>query len=1152
MRVSLSKATEILLNQWMEEVGEEVDKDDLRALIELEMIVYSFECAFPHISLSLENVHSIFPNHDTFLKGNLFPGKIEAVRYYFHEKMSKLHLHVLIEKYGLLPEHWCLYHYDADANLFKRMSPSVVAQRIEMYENILDPEYLKHENVPVDFVQEGDIHIRFYGKFNETDEEHEKIRVPTNLYGYRDGRKYQTKESHIPARWMTGGYDSLLSEGESPQLSSKVTNKDFTLSFVDMKELARKMNAAARRNHTGNGHSRDWVQAEESIKINPIHPLTKDIDNSISELKFDKSFSMAGMVGAGKTTFILMMAYYITQEKNGRVGIVTGKTSETFERVMQLRELGIKAVPIFSPTEKEKHMQPLMKSVSNKAVSENREPLSAVIDHQLMKYYGSKCLIQTFSKSVLSEKDLPCESLVVKDKETNKDVKKVCPLFQSCGVFQYQLELEEADVWVGTVQALSKSCPKKFVDSQNRPYLSLMKDRKDVIFVDESDSIQESFDGLFNHNVDLFGDDKSTFDSFYQKGKRSILSKHLTANDLKINLFSNHLETALLQTRFVYGLLSNSKHMRKEINKQSFGVNQILSRLVGMLFETKDEELINQNGFYQHMKELFSGDRKSKRLSPYLSKISNDIRLIKMGQMQDVIELSDLDFESLDEAVLYQAEMTYFRILFESEMAKVMDNIPDLILKKGKSNKNMQRPIELFAFLHYLETFEQSFRNILLLKDYAQQVLGEKFEDIESRFVALKEFLPFIPEPATARTFQYRYEASDKYQKVGKFSMFSCQAIGRHLLTNLQTLSSQLDGVGSCLVYLSGTSYANGSANYHLEVPVKYALESTIEKKSTIRHFSRIVLQDDKPIFVSGTPFGDKKDNALGMIAKEMVPVIKEELEFWKVESEGETNKRRKVLLVTNSYNQVQTVVKELKPHFGSRVKGLSKYADDVAYDLKEAMILPSEVEQVPYRNVDILVVPLLSINRGYNILVPDSNSSYFGSVFFLVRPYPVYSDTSNIINVLNGLMPKILKQTEEKGLYFGEAVSHVRRQANILFEEMISNGGAWVNLQKNQKEILAWYTFVNVWQMTGRLVRGNTDARIHYVDGKFHVNGLDEFLKGQKTTPTLLDAWGGLLDDDHSYLANKLYEPFMKHFKQDIVKVRNHYVRNEEDVYVN
>lgn len=120
---------------------------------------------------------------------------------------------------------------------------------------------------------------------------------------------------------------------------------------------------------------------------------------------------------------------------------------------------------------------------------------------------------------------------------------------------------------------------------------------------------------------------------------------------------------------------------------------------------------------------------------------------------------------------------------------------------------------------------------------------------------------------------------------------------------------------------------------------------------------------------------------------------MEKELSYWQNVGEG-----RKILLLTNSYNDVNIVGKVLNelPLWKGRYRLLSQQ------DQNDEIWFPrSRVEHFAETEADILVAPILAISRGYNILDINGNGALFGSAFFLVRPYPVPNNLGYYVQIL-------------------------------------------------------------------------------------------------------------------------------------------------------
>lgn len=271
------------------------------------------------------------------------------------------------------------------------------------------------------------------------------------------------------------------------------------------------------------------------------------------------------------------------------------------------------------------------------------------------------------------------------------------------------------------------------------------------------------------------------------------------------------------------------------------------------------------------------------------------------------------------------------------------------------------------------------------------------------------------------------------------------------------------------------------------------------------------------PIFISGVNV-QKRINNLQKMVNGLKDTIQQELNYWQ-------KSKRRILIVVNSYEDTEVVAEALKQDllFQDNFKILVKDKQTTNYHYPKALI-----EQFAETDESIFVAPLLAIGRGYNILQLNENTSLFGSVFFLIRPYVVPGDMSYMIQILHSLLPKFLQKVDFKGLEYGKAMGELKRLSIAKLEQMIREPDFWGILEENEREILSWFTFIQVWQMVGRLLRGGTDARVFYVDGKF----MPEFTKEKADTPktSMLESWKKILNSHPSDpVVAALYGPFIE-----------------------
>ncbi|MNP72213.1 hypothetical protein D3C76_1687160 [compost metagenome] len=71
----------------------------------------------------------------------------------------------------------------------------------------------------------------------------------------------------------------------------------------------------------------------------------------------------------------------------------------------------------------------------------------------------------------------------------------------------------------------------------------------------------------------------------------------------------------------------------------------------------------------------------------------------------------------------------------------------------------------------------------------------------------------------------------------------------------------------------------------------------------------------------------------------------------------------------------------------------------------------------------------------------------------------------------------------------------------------------------------MAWFTFIPIWQMIGRLLRGGKDARVFYCDSKFHAKPA-----GNPEGMSMLDSWAAVMQKHkRDPLFDSLYGTFIQ-----------------------
>jgi hypothetical protein len=304
---------------------------------------------------------------------------------------------------------------------------------------------------------------------------------------------------------------------------------------------------------------------------------------------------------------------------------------------------------------------------------------------------------------------------------------------------------------------------------------------------------------------------------------------------------------------------------------------------------------------------------------------------------------------------------------------------------------------------------------------------------------------------------------------------------------------------------MSGTSWAGTSTRYHVHVPVGAILRPPAEEIQAIDQSTMSVrlIRPGGPgtaaLRLSGTTPATRP-NALRAMAvaltspRESRPsVLAEELES--IEDEG----RRRLLILVGSYREARDLAQELDrtPEWHGRIATL--ISDDADLDpvwvplRTPGALRRGDLERFPDRGQDLLIAPLLAVERGHNIVLDDGTAA-IGSVLFLARPHPRPDDIGlavqavndwavRTVDARNGVLDRCARESDS----LFAAATRLRAESRKVWNHLLSRPYAWSRLHEpGERESFAWDQLVVIWQVIGRLVRGGVPARAVFVDAAF------------------------------------------------------------------
>ncbi|QCT01585.1 hypothetical protein E6C60_0864 [Paenibacillus algicola] len=790
---------------------------------------------------------------------------------------------------------------------------------------------------------------------------------------------------------------------------------------------------------------------------------------------------IGGALGAGKSTFMVMETYRLVKQEGARIGFIEGSVSQVIERVKVLRELGIDAVPIIGRSSRKQHQENYLFANSSEILEISDW---AKNEYQALTHLSDVCVIKALSEDVERNKPFPCTGL----KQDQQSV--MCPLANQCGVYHDFSRLAEADVWVATSASVLKTRIPAMIDPLERTIYEAMYDLMEIVFIDEVDDVQMQFDETFLSEYNVFGGKEDIFESLYNESNQLTMGRYQYAGDPVVNEWKDKLRQLDQMVWRIYKKLESSHTLRKDISRYLIRAAALADSISGKISDNTEAQEKIRKGLMKYASEPFQ--------DPALS-----------GPADRLIETDHTE-----------------------EKQKLLTKITEKLLKGSmKPRVNQKLFYDQLEFFIYLCRAEECIKYILTSFPVIQAKLGLSV-NFSPLFTMQRDYQPFMKEAMTGTMLGYKYDLKDG-ESMGVFKLVEYTGVGRLLLHDWHRIYEDSDQKqGPAVILLSGTSHAPDSAHYHLNTGSKWLLKAE-RTPSNIQMVFKPVLDARQGGFleVSGIRDDETRSRNLYEMVHHLKSDIQYELKYW-----TSVGNARRVLLVVNSYDDAATVGRAFRgdPGWEGRYKILSKVKSDESDQFPRSMIESFRRDQA-----EVLIVPLMSVGRGYNIL-DQRGEALFGSVFFLVRPYPIPNDMNYMVQILHAYLPQYLKQIERQGIYYDKAVSRLRRVSNSKFETMYRKPDFWGSLDDSEREVMAWFTFIPVWQMIGRLLRGGKNARVFYCDFKFGAKPA-----GNSEGMSMLDSWAFIMNKhQRDPLFESLYGPFIQGINQMIREAQ----WNEED----
>ena len=800
------------------------------------------------------------------------------------------------------------------------------------------------------------------------------------------------------------------------------------------------------------------------LKTNILKEVNGSTVQPCSELTIREVVNMVGMVGAGKSTLIKVLSFWFHQH-GLRMAVVVDTVAETLSLQKYLSSLGVAASPLIGRSERMKY------------INQVSQPDEICLSASYSQYLTPACLIDGMDEqhdaAIVFGKE-PCYSL----KKGNQHY--LCPYFEQCSGTKMLRDCYTASVVVTTVAGFAASR----VGTARETFLELAMRDFDLVVFDESDRVQKTLDHFFmpetsfNNYIRECAEDCSAY--------MKLSSKHREEN-----LAAQRYDEMQRQSVTVLSCIVKSLHHELGAwRKITYGDPFSALTLLDDLYQTETEFKI-PHAVYQAIYDLID---------------MQDEERIRQSTLWAVLDSS---CKSTDEF--------FFDRMYQLWLTELGETFPRP--EKNKARKIQDARIKLILRLIYFDHFIRGLSDAYEASHETSYGQNELFGFLQTRF---RQQQHFLPSALCGNLFGLK--KTDEEDII----LFRQFAFGRSLMKDLPYLRTDQHGnpAGPHVILLSGSSWAEGSYEYHVNRPVNYILEADAEKRVFLektRFFESGFLER-----ISGAG-DDQRVAQLRAATQKAVDLIISEYK----------RKAGKILLVVNSYAQALEVQQTLETALrkaNCSARTCRMIADAINAPSGEDTVRRGEVSRFAQMNADILIAPAMAIERGHNI-VDEYGHSALSAVFFMVRPMAVPDDIQQKGSKLNGLVESHCKREPQESLFAYNA--RIRQFAARQWNKMSKTKAFGIaELSEDERKDVVATLFVLILQIFGRLARVTDVSRpaphVYFIDGAFRrrpekaedfdcLSELGQYLEKLMT------------QKESSEIAKTLYAPFYQAYRKDI-----------------
>ncbi|MGX1808346.1 pPIWI_RE_Z domain-containing protein [Nocardia sp. NPDC055321] len=914
-----------------------------------------------------------------------------------------------------------------------------------------------------------------------------------------------------------------------------------------------------------------------------------------SALRLDRLVHLVGMVGAGKSTLMTLIAVWGARQ-GLRTTLVVGDVAEQLTLTALFRALDLSAAPVLGPTTRERHVQRLHRRIaarSGQSLLMHDDPgfvdLSTVCVLDAQRGLDAREPLRYVDAPCTALHPLPSKGGVTA--ETSEDVGRYreidsapspqrdedelgrrhgCPIWSGCPRHSSARELVNALIWVANPASLVQTAVPRHLNAERLRHLELACLRSDIVIVDEADRVQMQLDEAFAPSATLVMRGPESWLDRLDMHKIEELARQgrLPLSDRDVERWAAALDVVSTTTNRLYAMLINDESLRDWAEIDYFSAWTLQEKLlaewypstVGVRGEGSIEALQDEAELFSvddeeddfTVAQGISADAQNADVPPWtqrrivVTRLLDSFRDDPLGDhgpynttTDDLVRATQDLVLTLDEGgTRRRVKVLLAELLSGAPGLAKEDNWPAPIPRKGRdlvpadiraSEDWYDRTAQRLEFTLLLAALHQRLTRVTFLWPQVEAALHLDATDNELSRRPPLDYAPIVPEAPMGNVLGFQYLPDDRDRTpdiegrcTGTLRFFRCAGVGRELLHALPDLGAdRISGrPGPHVLLMSGTSWAGTSTRAHILAPVQAVLKPDDKAIAAIRGttFRTNFLYDEqnRPFTLSGQDHAIRNDVLKQLVSKLARPgrggtpsPIEAEL------AHIADPRRRRALLLVGSYREAETTFGLLHemPRWRGRVKVLARDDADLDETTDEVLRAPDRHPVALRRGelatfaedeeAELLIAPLMAIERGHNILSPartpnEERVAAFGSVFFLVRPHPRPDDLSLAIFAINDWVTRFVRNQiphPEHGTFhemvgkagtLGHAGLTFRHIARTEWLRLLTRRYVYSRLSEAEKQSFAWDQLVSIWQVIGRLVRGGVPARVVFVDAAF------------------------------------------------------------------